>query len=88
MAKPAAKMEGPKPPAAGGGMPLPRSPRGIKSFFADVVREMKKVSWPTRSETNRMTGIVLAVCALVVGILTVMNIIVDAVMKVITGAAS
>jgi len=31
---------------------------------------MKKVSWPTRAETNRLTGVVLAVCAMVVVFLT------------------
>lgn len=81
-------MEGPKnpPPSAGGAPPIPRSPRGVKTFFVDVVREMKKVTWPTRSETNRMTGIVLAVCALVVGILTALNIVVGTLMNILTGA--
>ncbi|MFY9233305.1 MAG: preprotein translocase subunit SecE [Fimbriimonadaceae bacterium] len=58
----------------------------MKTFFVDVVREMKKVTWPTRSETNRMTGIVLAVCALVVGILTALNIVVGTLMNILTGA--
>lgn len=80
-------MKPPKapPPAPSGQPPVPRSPRGIKSFFADVVREMKKVTWPTRSETNRMTGIVLAVCALVVGILTIMNIVADTLVGILVG---
>ena len=63
---------------------MPRSRRGPKAFFQEVIRELKKVTWPSRSETNRMTGIVLAVCALVVLILTGMNIIVDTIMKILT----
>jgi preprotein translocase subunit SecE len=44
--------------------------RGLKSFLADVGREMKKVSWPSKSETNRLTGVVLIVCLSLVVILT------------------
>jgi preprotein translocase SecE subunit len=86
MAKPAAKMEGPKnPPAAGGGgVPIPKSPRGPKAFFVDVIRELKKVTWPSAAETNRMTGIVLAVCAMVVLILTGMNLLVGMIMSMLT----
>ncbi len=42
--------------------PLPRSRRGIKGFFSEVGRELKRVNWPTRTETNRLTGVVLGVC--------------------------
>ena len=78
-------MEGKTPPSGGGGgaVPLPKSKRGIKAFFVDVVRELKKVTWPKPSETNRMTGIVIAVCALVVLLLTVMSLVVDTVLKIL-----
>ena len=82
MAKAMSKTEGPKPPS--GGIPIPKSRRGTKAFFADVAREIKKVTWPTRSETNRMTGIVLAVCALVVGILTTLSLVVGTIMSIIS----
>jgi preprotein translocase SecE subunit len=55
------------------GIPVPRSKRGVKGFFAEVVREMKKVHWPTMQESNRLTGVVLAVCLLLTGILTAMH---------------
>lgn len=45
------------------------SKRGIKGFLQDVQMEMKKVTWPTPRETTRLTGVVLAVCALVAIIL-------------------
>ncbi len=30
-------------------------------FFRDVVKELKRVSWPTRKELTRYTGVVVAV---------------------------
>lgn len=77
-------MEGPKNPPTGGAVPLPRSKRGIKAFFTDVGRELKKVTWPKPAETNRMTGVVLAICALVVLTLTLMSLVVDTFMKILT----
>lgn len=35
----------------------------IKDYFKGVVSELKKVSWPTKSETSRYTLVVIAVCA-------------------------
>ena len=55
--------------------PMPKSRRGFKGFLSEVQREIKKVSWPTPKETNRLTGIVLAVCALIVGILAALSFI-------------
>ncbi|HSI73423.1 MAG TPA: preprotein translocase subunit SecE [Fimbriimonas sp.] len=57
----------PKPASS---LPTPKLRRGLKSFLADVVREMKKVSWPSKAETNRLTGVVLIVCLALVAILT------------------
>lgn len=45
-------------------IPLPKSKRGFKGFFSDVGRELRKVTWPKPAETNRLTGVVLAVCLL------------------------
>lgn len=33
--------------------------KAAREFFQDVVTELNKVSWPTRIETIRMTGIVI-----------------------------
>lgn len=65
-----------KTPAAasgGGGVPVPKIKRGLPAFFREVRRELTKVSWPTVSETNRLTGVVLAVCLLLVVILGVLG---------------
>ena len=43
---------------------MPGSKRGLKGYFAEVRREVKKVHWPTPQETNRLTGIVLVVCGI------------------------
>jgi preprotein translocase SecE subunit len=42
-----------------------RKGRGLKSFYGDVMREMKQVTWPNRKETTRLTGNVLSICALI-----------------------
>jgi preprotein translocase SecE subunit len=62
MATAASSMEEPRKPQ--GSLPIPRSKRGVKGFFSEVGREMKKVSWPSVNETNRLTGVVLSVCIL------------------------
>lgn len=67
-----------------GSLPIPKSRRGLKGFFAEVGREMKKVSWPSRSETNRLTGVVLAVCGIVVVILTLLSIVFETFINLIT----
>lgn len=67
-------------------LPTPKfkKSRGIKGFLTDVGREMKKVSWPTRQETNRLTGVVLAVCLMLVVILTVLGFVFEQVINFIT----
>jgi len=34
----------------------------IKAFFNDVVKEMKKVTWPSKDELKESTTIVIVVC--------------------------
>ncbi len=45
---------------------------------------MKKVSWPARAETNRLTTVVLAVCGLLVAVLTTLSLVFDTLVKIIT----
>ena len=51
----------------GGGVlrrPSPAEPGrrgGLLQFFGEVVSELKKVTWPTREETVRLTVLVIAV---------------------------
>jgi preprotein translocase SecE subunit len=53
--------------------PIPKPKRGVKTYLAEVSRELKKVSWPSKEETTRLTGVVLAVCGLVIVILMALN---------------
>lgn len=48
--------------ARAGAVALPKSRRGLKGFFSETGKELKKVVWPTRPEAFRLTSIVLAVC--------------------------
>ena len=67
----------------GGSLPIPKAKRGIRSYFKDVQREMKHVSWPTRQETTRLTGVVLGVCFMVTVLLTVLSTGIDFVLATI-----
>ncbi len=75
---------GPTGGDSGGNLPIPKSRRGLKGFFNEVVREMKKVNWPTKKETNRLTGVVMAVTLLCVTILTVMGLVFQTLINLIT----
>jgi len=37
----------------------------IINFFNDVVKEMKKVTWPTKEELKESTAIVIVVCLII-----------------------
>lgn len=80
-------MEPPKTPQpAPSSIPVPRKTRGgLKGYINDVVRELKKVDWPPIKETNRLTGVVLAVCALIALVMYVLSLGVDTVIKIIQG---
>ena len=35
------------------------------TFFADIIAELRKVTWPSRRDTIRLTGLVILICAAV-----------------------
>ena len=39
----------------------------IIKFFEDVVKEMKKVTWPTKEELIESTKVVIVVCIILAG---------------------
>ncbi|MFM2133830.1 MAG: SecE/Sec61-gamma subunit of protein translocation complex [Bacteroidota bacterium] len=39
--------------------------QAIKSFFNDVSKEMKKVSWPSREQLRESTSVVAITCVLI-----------------------
>ena len=82
MANVATGNEGPRKPQSG--LPMPKSNRGLKGYFQEVRREVKKVNWPTIPETHRLTGVVLGVCALLVVILTSLGYVFEHVVDFLT----
>jgi preprotein translocase SecE subunit len=72
-------------PRKQGSLPTPDiKKKGPKRFFAEVGREMRKVDWPSRAETNRLTLVVLAVCGLIVAILSIMGYVFEMLINLIT----
>lgn len=69
-------MEEAKVTRPSGSVPVPRMRRGFKTFINEVIREMKRVTWPSRPETNRLTGVVLVICGLLVVVLFLMGLLV------------
>jgi preprotein translocase SecE subunit len=67
----------PNQPEGSASIATPKIRRGIRAYFAEVGREMRKVSWPPHTETTRLTGVVLAVCGLVVLLLVTFNYVFD-----------
>ena len=55
----------------------------IIAFFTDVVKEMKKVTWPRPDELRESTVIVLAVCGVIAAFIFGVDWIVNYAMKAI-----
>ena len=55
----------------------------IIAFFTDVVKEMKKVTWPSYEELKDSTMIVLVVCGVIAGFVFGVDWIVSNILKVI-----
>lgn len=53
----------------------------IKNFFEDVVKEMKKVTWPTKDELKESTIIVIVVCLILAAFTYVIDIGVSNILK-------
>lgn len=76
----------PKTPQPSGQIPVPKATRGgLKGYINDVNRELKKVDWPPVKETNRLTGVVLAVCAMIAIAMTVMSYAIDTIIRLVQG---
>jgi preprotein translocase subunit SecE len=53
----------------------------IIGFFEDVVKEMKKVTWPTQAELKESTMIVIVVCLILAAFTYVIDMAVTTVFK-------
>lgn len=65
-------------------LPLPKAKHGPKGFFREMKRELKKVTWPTVSETNRLTGVVMTVCFILVAILAGLGYTFETLIRILT----
>jgi preprotein translocase subunit SecE len=59
--------------AARSGQRISRTPSGIR-FVGEIVSELRKVTWPTRQETTRLTILVMIVSITIGAILGVIDI--------------
>ncbi len=53
----------------------------IIAFFQDVVKEMKKVTWPTKAELIESTKIVIVVCIVLAAFTYVIDMLISTVLK-------
>ncbi|MCL6624047.1 MAG: preprotein translocase subunit SecE [Fimbriimonadales bacterium] len=63
---------------------LPSFRKGLRQFVEDIVKEMKRVVWPTKEDVARLTALVVLVCIVFMVYLwvcgTIMQILLDALM--------
>jgi preprotein translocase subunit SecE len=53
----------------------------IVNFFNDVVKEMKKVTWPTTDELRESTVIVIVVCLIIAAFTYVIDMAIQTIFK-------
>ena len=53
----------------------------IIAFFQDVVKEMKKVTWPTKDELMESTKVVIVVCIVLAAFTYVIDMLISMVLK-------
>jgi len=75
------RQDKPKPAVS---IATPKFKRGLKGFFTDTSREMKKVNWPTKRETSRLTFVVLSLVVVIAVMLSIMGWASDTFVAVIT----
>jgi preprotein translocase SecE subunit len=75
------KLEKPKAPSS---IATPKFRRGFKGFVTETRREMNKVTWPSRKETNRLTVVVLSLVVVIAVMLSLMGWASDTIVAIIT----
>ncbi|MEE9599140.1 MAG: preprotein translocase subunit SecE [Anaerolineales bacterium] len=61
-------------------------PGGIRGFYRETIAELKKVSWPTRSEAINLTRVVLIVIVIVGAFLGTLDYLFSQLFGLILGA--
>lgn len=51
-----------------------RKKKGLKTFFSEIKSEMKKVTWPTKSQLINNTLVILVFIAVATAILAVLDV--------------
>ena len=74
------KPDSPKP----GSIATPKFKRGFKGFLSDTNRELKKVNWPTKKETTRLTGVVISLVIVLASALVGMGWVADTLVGILT----
>lgn len=57
----------------------------IKNFFSDVKAEFKKVTWPSKEQTLKQTGVVLVIVAIIGVFLGIVDFGLNELVKMIIG---
>ena len=60
--------------------------RGIRKFYRETIAELRKVSWPTRSEAINLTRVVLVVIVLMSSFLGILDYLFTQLFGLILGA--
>ena len=60
--------------------------RGIRKFYRETIAELRKVSWPTRSEAINLTKVVLVVIFLMGAFLGILDYLFTQLFGLILGA--
>ena len=85
---PAPRTPGPRP-TTGDGAGEARRPNliaRVRTMLETVVSEIRKVTWPTRSETRNLTIVVIGISILVGGLLGIVDLILVALVRLLTGS--
>jgi preprotein translocase subunit SecE len=53
----------------------------IVNFFNDVVKEMKKVTWPTTDELKESTVVVIVVCLVIAAFTYIIDMAINTIFK-------
>ncbi len=79
-------MESKTPQPQTASIPIPKARRGgLKGYLNEVSRELRKVEWPPTHETNRLTGVVLAVCGMLGLIMMVFSYAIMTIFNILQG---
>lgn len=74
-----------KDESALGKVPTPDMRKGIKGFVQDVIREMKKVIWPTKADTIRFTMMVIVVMAAFIIYMYLLGVLIEFLLSIVFG---